>query len=129
MRGLKKTVWGESDKPKDENRGVSRALSAPNAKRIFVIRHALNDELPPPQAPAKLSAMKTLPIKDEEFATDANGKRVGVLLDVKTYEHLCEAEEELADIRAYDTARPKVAAKFKVGQCSTLADYQARRSD
>ena len=87
----------------------------------------INDELPPPGAAADLSAMKALVLKDEQFVTDANGKRVGVLLDVKTYEHLCEAEEELADIRAYDTARPKVAAELKAGQFSALADYPAKR--
>ena len=71
--------------------------------------------------------MKALVLKGEQFVTDANGKRVGVLLDVKTYEHLRDAEEELADIRAYDVARPKVAADLKAGQFSTLADYRAKR--
>ena len=72
--------------------------------------------------------MKALVLKDEEFVTDANGKRVGVLLDVKNYEHLRDAEEELADIRAYDSARPKIAADLKSGQFSTLADYRVWRS-
>ena len=72
--------------------------------------------------------MKTLMLKDERFVTDSNGKRVGVLLDVKTYARLREAEEDLADIRAYDAARPKVAADLKAGQFSTLADYRAKRS-
>jgi hypothetical protein len=72
--------------------------------------------------------MKALVLKDEQFVTDSAGKRVGVLLDVKTYERLREAEEDLADIRAYDTARPKVAADLKAGQLSTLADYRAKRS-
>ncbi len=72
--------------------------------------------------------MKTLVLKDERFVTDSNGKRVGVLLDVKTYARLREAEEDLADIRAYDAARPKVAADLKAGQFSTLADYRAKRS-
>jgi hypothetical protein len=73
--------------------------------------------------------MKALALKDEQFVTDAKGKPVGVLLDLKTYEHLREAEEELADIRAYDAARPKVAADIKAGRVSTLADYRARRSE
>ena len=67
-----------------------------HAGRIFFMRHALNDELPPPQAAAKLSAMKALVLKDEQFVTDANGKRVGVLLDVKTDQRPREAKEELA---------------------------------
>ena len=73
--------------------------------------------------------MKALVLKDEQFVTDANGKRVGVLLDVKTYEHLRDAEEELADIRTYDAARPQVTPDLKAGRLSTLADYRARRSD
>ena len=72
--------------------------------------------------------MKALVLKDEQFVTDATGKRVGVLLDVKTYDRLREAEEDLADIRAYDAARPKVTAELKAGQFSTLADYRAKRS-
>lgn len=72
--------------------------------------------------------MKALALKDEQFVTDATGKRVGVLLDLKTYSRLCDAEEELADVRAYDTARPKVAADLKAGLSSTLADYRAKRS-
>jgi hypothetical protein len=74
-----------------------------------------------------LAAIKALVLKDEQFVTDAKGKRVGVLLDVKTYEHLREAEEELADIRAYDAAQSKVAADIKAGRVSSLSDYRAKR--
>lgn len=59
-----------------------------------------------------------------QFVTDAKGKRVAVLLDVKTYERLREADEELADIRAYDKAKPVVTAELLRGQFRTLADYQ-----
>ena len=72
--------------------------------------------------------MKALVLKDEQFVTDAKGKPVGVLLDLKTYERLREAEEDLADIRAYDSARPKVTADIKAGHYSTLADYPAKRA-
>ena len=72
--------------------------------------------------------MKSLALKDEQFLTDAKGRRVAVLLDLKTYDRLREAEEDLADIRAYDAARPKVTADLKTGQFSTLADYRAKRS-
>ena len=72
--------------------------------------------------------MKTPVLKDEQFVTDANGKRVGVLLDVKTYEHLREAEEELADIHAYDVARPKVAANIKAGRICSPDDYRTKRA-
>ncbi len=71
--------------------------------------------------------MSTAILKKEQFITDPNGKRVGVLLDLKTYERLREAEEELADIQAYDAARAKVRAEVASGQCVTLAEYEARR--
>jgi hypothetical protein len=72
--------------------------------------------------------MKALVLKDEQFVTDSKGKRVGVLLDVKTYEHLREAKEELADIHAYDAARPKAEADIKAGRVSSLSDYRAKRA-
>ncbi len=72
--------------------------------------------------------MKALVLKEEQFVTDAKGKRVGVLLDVKTYEHLREAEEELADIQAYDAARLKVAADIKTDRVSSLPAYLAKRA-
>ena len=71
--------------------------------------------------------MKALVLKDEQFVTDAKGKTVGVLLDLKTYERLREAQKVLADIRAYDAARPKVIREFKAGQFSTLANYRLKR--
>ena len=70
--------------------------------------------------------MKTLAIKEEAFLTDAKGKRTGVVLDLRTYEHLREAEEELADISAYDTLRDRARREIAAGQFATLADYRAR---
>jgi hypothetical protein len=72
--------------------------------------------------------MKALVLHEEAFVTDAKGKRVGVVLDLKTYQRLCEAEEELADVRAYDAARPKIAADVRAGRVASLADYAAKRS-
>lgn len=65
--------------------------------------------------------------KPEQFITDATGKRVGVLLDLATYDRLRDAEEELGDIRAYDSARPKIHAEIKAGKFDTLSDYAAKR--
>ena len=59
---------------------------------------------------------------------DASGKRVGVLLDLPTYERLREAEEDLDDIRAYDTAAPRVKAEIARGDFVTLADYRKGRT-
>ena len=67
-------------------------------------------------------------LKAEQFITDAQGKRVGVLLDLRAYERLREAEEELADIQAYDTAQPIAQAEIAAGQFVTLADYRAGRT-
>jgi hypothetical protein len=70
--------------------------------------------------------MKTMAVEAQGFVTNAAGKRTGVLLDLKTYERLREAEEELADIRAYDAARPVALAELRAGRYSTLADCRAK---
>ena len=70
--------------------------------------------------------MKTAALK-EQFVTDAKGKRVGVLLDLKTYAQMREAQEELADIQAYDAARPKSGAELARGAFTALADYHLTR--
>ena len=71
--------------------------------------------------------MKTSSLKEEQFVTTSQGKRVGVLLDLKTYDRLREAAEELAEIHAYDAARPKIMAEVEAGQYATLSEYRARR--
>ncbi|MBC8002036.1 MAG: hypothetical protein H7X97_05565 [Opitutaceae bacterium] len=70
--------------------------------------------------------MKSFVLKEEQFVTDADGKRLGVLPDVKTYERLGEAEEELADIRAYDAARPRVGTEIAAGNVVSLAEYRMK---
>src|SRR5438477_11562794 len=77
---------------------------------------------------AYFSAMKSAALK-EQFVTDAKGKRVGVLLDLKTFERMCEAQEELADIQAYDAARPKIGVELLRGNFTTLSDLQKRRAN
>jgi len=72
--------------------------------------------------------MKAAVAHEEQFLTDAKGKRTGVVLDLATYERLREAEEELADIQAYDKARPKALAAVAAGQFATLEEYRARRT-
>ena len=58
-----------------------------------------------------------------EFVTDSKGRRVAVLLDVKSYARLKDAAEELSDIRAYDKAKSRVAAEVKRGQFVTLVQH------
>ncbi len=55
-----------------------------------------------------------------EFVTDAKGRRVAVLLDVKSYERLRAAAEELADVQAYDKAKPRVMAELKRGHWNPI---------
>ena len=71
--------------------------------------------------------MKALLAKDERFLTDAKGKRTGVVLDLSTYQRLREAEEELAEIQAYDTARPTVLSEIAAGHFTGLDEYRASR--
>lgn len=52
---------------------------------------------------------------------------MGVLLDLKTYAQMREAQEETGDIQAYDAARPKIGAELARGDFTTLADYRASR--
>ena len=63
----------------------------------------------------------------EQYITDAKGKRTGVLLNLDTYERLREAEEELAEIQDYDSARPKALAEVAAGQFVTLAEFRSSR--
>ena len=43
------------------------------------------------------------------------------------YQHLLEAEEDLADIRAYDSSRDWAYSEIAAGQFLTLAAYQSPR--
>jgi hypothetical protein len=71
--------------------------------------------------------MKTLAANEEQFLTDAKGKRTGVVIDLQTYERLREAEEELDEIHAYDSARQRAHSEIAAGQFSTLAAYRGAR--
>ena len=71
--------------------------------------------------------MKLLAAKEEQFLTDAKGKRTGVVLDLQTYEHLREAEEELADIQAYDALHDRAHSEIAAGQYATLVSYRSDR--
>ena len=66
--------------------------------------------------------MKAATFDSHRFFTDATDKQVGVLPDLKAQRRMDEAVEELADIRAYDAARPEVAA----GDFVTLDQFVAQ---
>ncbi len=44
-------------------------------------------------------------LKKPQYITDENGKRVGVLLDLKTYEKLIDDLDDLSCIIAYEEAK------------------------
>jgi hypothetical protein len=46
---------------------------------------------------------------ETRYITDEKGERVGVILDMKEYERLMEALEDLADLRAADEALEAIA--------------------
>jgi len=72
--------------------------------------------------------MKTVLEEKEQFIVDASGERVGVLLDLPTYERLREAAEDNADLRSYRTAKSRVAEEITRGNYETLADYAKKRA-
>jgi hypothetical protein len=71
--------------------------------------------------------MKLAAAKKEQYLTDDKGIRTGVVLDLQTYEHLRESEEELADIQNYDALHDRAHSEIAAGQCATLASYRAGR--
>ena len=75
----------------------------------------------------KAFGVKTPAVKAEQFLTDAKGNRTGVVVDMKTYERLREAEEELADIHTYDALQCRVRTEVATGKCVTLTSYRADR--
>ena len=72
--------------------------------------------------------MKTVLAEKKRFIVDASGQRVGVVLDLPTYEHLREAAEENLDVRAYRAAKPRLAGERARGEYVTLADYRIKYS-
>jgi hypothetical protein len=47
---------------------------------------------------------------EARYLTDENGKRIGVVLDIKEYERLLELEDEMEDLKALQAARKTKAA-------------------
>jgi len=56
-----------------------------------------------------------MPNSESRYITNAKGKRVGVILDIEEYERIMTDLEDLADIRAYDSAKaePDEAIPFE----------------
>ena len=50
-----------------------------------------------------------------------------MVLNLETYERLRAAEEELADIHAYDALHDRARSEIAAGQFVTLTSYRADR--
>ena len=62
-----------------------------------------------------------------KYVTDARGKRIAVQIDIKLFEKMAAAYEELEDIREYDEAKKHVTSEINEGKFSTLNEYLAER--
>ncbi len=72
--------------------------------------------------------MKTVLGEKEQFVVDASGQRVGVLLDLPTYDRLREAAEDNADLHAYRATKSRVPGEVTRGESATLEEYRASHS-
>ena len=66
--------------------------------------------------------------KKRQYITDQSGKRVGVVLDVKTFGQIEDELDELESIRAYDKAKPETDAAVQRGDFLTIQEYLAKRT-
>jgi hypothetical protein len=61
----------------------------------------------------------------EKYVVNENGKRIGILLDVKEYRKILEALEELESIRAYDRAKASKSKPISFDQA--VAEIERKR--
>jgi hypothetical protein len=66
-------------------------------------------------------------LANKQFILDGSGKPVAVLLDLATYERLCAAAEEAADVHAFDEAMPQALRELKACECVDLEQYLTDR--
>ncbi len=65
--------------------------------------------------------------RKRQFLTNEEGKRVAVLFDMKTYEQIEDALEELACIKEYDKAKPAIDEAMRKGDYVTVDEYISSR--
>jgi len=70
--------------------------------------------------------MKTVLAAKEQFIVDASGQRVGVVLDMPTYEQLRETAEDNLDVRAYRAAKTRVAGEIARGDVPRIIGASPR---
>ena len=68
-----------------------------------------------------------LTTEKQQFIVNKKGKKVGVLLDMPTYEKFLEAYEDMEDIRDYDEVKEKVEKEIANGDVVTLEEYLRKR--
>jgi len=66
-----------------------------------------------------------MPTSRERYVVDADGNRVGVVLDLAEYSKLLEALEELEAIRAYDASKEFESERVPLDQA--LAEIEQGR--
>ncbi len=64
-------------------------------------------------------------LPNESYITDAEGNRIAVVLDLKTYQQLLQAREDLADIRAYDDAKAALATDEVIPLDQAISELEA----
>ena len=75
----------------------------------------------------RLSSRKQLTPGRKEFVFDDRGNRVGVIIDLPSYEKLVEAQEELEDIHDFDELAERATAEYRKKEYVTLQDYKRQR--
>ena len=66
--------------------------------------------------------------KKRQYITDHAGRRVAVVLDVKTYEKMQDELDDYYCKRAYEKAKPVTDAEIKSGEFLTIEELIARRA-
>jgi hypothetical protein len=62
----------------------------------------------------------------EKYVVDENGKRIGIMLDIKEYRKILEALEELESIRAYDRAKVSKSKPIPFAQAVVQIERKRR---
>lgn len=68
-----------------------------------------------------------LTVKKRQYLTDQSGKRVGVILDMKTYQKMLDDLDDYYCKKAYDRAKPATDAEIRRGDFVTLDEVVAER--
>ena len=61
-----------------------------------------------------------LTVKKKQYLTDQSGKRVGVVVDMKTFEKLLDELDDYYCRKAYEKAKRSTDAEIKRGEFVTL---------